>query len=172
MRKLISFSSGLEQSLLAVRYFKSLGSDFVCREVVKLEPTNLLVNFGENQGGEIPIRLYSQPQADRVQAAQLLKLMKSRTSKITIDSKPEEVMDLLMDLLRDSQEIDTGFMGEVYNPKMGWRDQGREFSTFVSHGVVHFASSNDLMIVQVEPDLYGVAVAGNGSYLIDVPSRR
>lgn len=167
----ISFRSGIKQSLQATRYFRSVADGLTVALIPAMRPRQYMVGF---PSGEIlPLRVWSI--ADRFDGHldALLDWLSTLHRDIRAlhrgGTRTRELQRMVRNWLDIHCEGETFFL-EQFPPSRSSSfdpDGSPDLSIGVLGGHTVMVSSNTVMYVRLEDDVYGLSLARHGSYLLE-----
>lgn len=165
----VSFKPGALQSLQAADYFTGAASTLLEGWVERLEQHVYL--FDAEEGGTTSLRVWSEAEHDEAHLQHLLVwLMIVREDLQRLgEGRPqeEEVRGMLANWLALRHGGGSFLVEQALLPAGGSSGERLELSCGVLGGRTVLVSTGSLMFTRLNEGLYGLTVAGRGSYLVE-----
>lgn len=167
----ISFRSGIKQSFQATKYFRSVAEGLTNMFIPTLEPRQYVVGFPT--GEMLPLRVWSSVKGLDDRLDELLEWVGSLHRDIrslhrgaTRDRELQHMVRNWLDIHCDGET----FFLEQFPPSRSpeFDDEAApDLSIGVLGGHTVMVSTDTLMYVRLDDDVYGLALARHGSYLLE-----
>lgn len=164
-----TFKHGAKQSYLASHYFTTVAEELVRTFIGDMEPRQYLVM--PSLGEPIPLRMWSKDDLmgeDRARRMEQLNALHADVLKVSGEKvEPYEVGEMVQRWLL-AFDPDTNFFLEHLHPGQSFHSEDAPLlSLVVLGGHVAMLSAAKVMYVRMDNELFGLAVAGSGSYLLE-----
>ncbi|MEO8068302.1 MAG: hypothetical protein ABI599_11470 [Flavobacteriales bacterium] len=162
------FQPGPKQSLDACSYFSLLGNEMVDSYVTNMEPRQYLM--GQAGYATQPVRVWSRKHTGPGRMYELLPWIRTvmkETRKMTSGKGGEDVVGTVHTWMDTQHAEDTLFI-ELPHPQDAFTPKEVLAHTIgIIGGETVLLSAHNLMSVKLEADLFGLALANVGSYLVE-----
>lgn len=164
-----TFKHGAKQSYLASHYFTTVAEELVRTFIGDMEPRQYLVM--PQLGESVPLRMWSKDDLmgeDRARRMEQLNALHSDVLKLSDEKvEPYEVGEMVARWLQ-AFDPEANFFLEHLHPGQSFHSQDAPLlSLAVLGGHVTMLSAAKVMYVRMDNELFGLAVAGSGSYLLE-----
>jgi hypothetical protein len=165
----ISFKRGQKQSRQAAQYFSGIVHGLVQEIVDGLQEHTYQIPAP--QGPSLQLQIWSAHDLQHAELHQVMELLMLLRGEVeALERDPDTAMDL-NDLVRGwlMQRMEGNLYVEVavLDPVSGY-PQLPEFSLAIVHGRCAMMSTDRFLFTWLDEDIFGLTLAGHGSYLLEV----
>lgn len=165
----IDFRPGRRQSFTAASYFRSVAGTSVGALIEDLPERRYLV--GVDGPDHIALRIWSRSPVMEEAPEELLERLRNLFRDLVRLSRASDDVALVQDLVKDwtgpQDGLKTYFLEHTEENEPARTEEPPDLSLGVVGGRITLLSTTNVMFVQLQPDMFGLAVAGVGSYLIE-----
>ncbi len=165
----VTFKPGSQQSYAASDYLSDLASDLVSAFIADMDARQYLV--GDVSTGGLAVRIWSSWALDESEVLELLPWVRSLDRDLYLLEQgaagSEGVSGIIGEWLSLRHGV-SAFFVEVLLPDQAFSPEEQlRLSIGVIGGMTVMISAPSVMFVEQSPGLFGLSIAGQGSYLIE-----
>lgn len=166
----LRFASGTEQAVHAGLYFHTVANDLVDDTLAHVRPNHYRVGPGTPPRSVLRFWSHGQPASENVLniAAVAAALQREASALLRAKHREANVLDFFQRWLGLVWPEPAFFLEKLKARDAFTQNERLDMSLAVLGGRLAMFSTGALMFVQQAPDLYGMAVAERGSYLVEV----
>jgi hypothetical protein len=165
----LSFKPGMQQAYAAFGYLSDLASELVSVFIADMDPRQYLVG-NASQGG-LALRIWSTRPMEESEVLELLPWIHSLDRDLHVLAQGPAEVDKVHEVVQKWTTLRHGvsaFFVEVLHPEQAFSPEEQlRLSIGVIGGTSVMISAPSVMYVEQGPGLFGLSLAGQGSYLIE-----
>lgn len=164
----ITFEPGPQQSVEASRYFTEVSSDIMSSSLPVVEPRHLL--FMEKGQAPLPLRVWSSHNSIQDGISSFVPWLREVAEGMRTLGRQSDIggaMELARTWLK-ARHMEGDLFVEMLNPAHAFtEDENNELSVGIVSGETVMLSARNVMFAKLSPGIFGLTVAGMGSWLIE-----